>query len=86
MNAEQYADYIDNCTPKEYKAIVKGNAYRWANTSLPNFLRTFELTPKDSNVDAYSKQQRIEIRNICDEEAKKGGYRLAHVLNTFFKK
>lgn len=86
MNAEQYADYIDNCTPKEYKAIVKGNAYRWANTSLPNFLRTFELTPKDSNVDAYSKQQRIEIRNICDEEAKKGGYRLAHVLNTIFKK
>ena len=84
--AEQYADAIDKATPKEYKAIVKGNAYRWADGSLPNFLRTFELTPKDSNIDAYPKAQRIEIRNICDEEAMKAGYRLAHVLNTIFKK
>ena len=84
--AEQYADAVDKATPKEYKAIVKGTAYRWADTSLPNFLRTFELTPKDSNVDAYSKKTRLEIRDICDEEAMKGGYRLAHVLNTIFKK
>lgn len=84
--AEQYADAVDKATPKEYKAIVKGTAYRWADTSLPNFLRTFELTPKDSNVDAYSKKTCLEIRDICDEEAMKGGYRLAHVLNTIFKK
>ena len=84
--AEQYADAVDKATPKEYKAIVKGTAYRWADTSLPNFLRTFELTPKDSNVDAYSKKTRLEIRDICDEEAMKGGYRLAHVLNTIFTK
>lgn len=84
--AEQYADAIDTATPKQIKKIVKGTAYSWANKSLPNFLRTFELTPKGSNVDAYTKEQRLEMRDICDEEAMKAGYRLAHVLNQIFSK
>ena len=71
---------------KEIKKICKGTPYKWAVTSLPNAERTFELTPKDSNIQKYSKKQREEMRRIVDEEAVKAGYRLAYVMNQIFKK
>ena len=47
--------------------------------------QTFELTPKGSNKQKYSKKTREEMRRICDEEAVKAGYRLAFVMNQIFK-
>ena len=71
---------------KEVKKICKGTPYKWAVTSLPNAEATFELTPAGSNKQKYSKQARLEMRRIADEEAVKAGYRLAYVMNQIFKK
>ena len=72
-------------SPKEIKKICKGTPYKWAVTSLPHAEQTFELTPKGSNKQKYSKKTREEMRRICDEEAVKAGYRLAFVMNQIFK-
>ena len=71
---------------KKIKKICKGTPYKWAVSSLPSAERTFEFTPKGSNVQKYSKADREEMRRICDEEAVKAGYRLAYVMNQIFSK
>ena len=73
-------------SPKEIKKICKGTPYKWAVTSLPNAEKTFELSPKGSNKQKYTKETRLEMRRIADEEAIKAGYRLAYVMNEIFKK
>ena len=84
--ASTYADKMATLSEKEIKKVCKGNAYKWAATSLPNAEKTFELTPKGSNKQKYSKKTREEMRRICDEQAVKAGYRLAYVMNQIFKK
>ncbi len=84
--ASYYADKMATLSAKEIKKVCKGNAYKWAVTSLPNAEKTFELTPKGSNKQKYSKKTREEMRRISDEQAVKAGYRLAHVMNQIFKK
>ena len=86
MNVSQYADKMATLSEKEVKKICKGTPYKWAVTSLPNAEATFELTPAGSNKQKYSKQARLEMRRIADEEAVKAGYRLAYVMNQIFKK
>ena len=81
-----YANKMATLSEKEIKKICKGTPYKWAVTSLPNALRTFELTPKGSNVQKYSKDDLLEMRRISDEEILKAGYRLAYVMNQIFKK
>ena len=81
-----YANKMATLSDKEVKKICKGTPYKWAVTSLPNAERTFELTPKGSNVQKYTKEERIEMRRISDEEILKAGYRLAYVMNQIFKK
>lgn len=81
-----YADKMATLTPKQIKKICKGTPYKWAVTSLPHAEATFELTPKGSNVQKYTKAQRLEMQRIVDEEVLKAGYRLAHVMNQIFKK
>lgn len=84
--ATHYANKMATHTPKEIKKICKGSPYKWAITSLPNAERTFELTPKGSNIQRYSKKDRLEMQRICDEQAVKAGYRLAYVMNQIFAK
>lgn len=84
--ATYYANKMATLSEKEIKRICKGTPYKWAVSSLPNAERTFELTPKGSNVQKYSKADREEMRRICDEEAVKAGYRLAYVMNQIFSK
>ena len=81
-----YANKMATLSEKEIKKICKGTPYKWAVTSLPNAERTFELTPKGSNVQKYTKEERLEMRCISDEEILKAGYRLAYVMNQIFKK
>lgn len=81
-----YANKMATLSEKEIKKICKGTPYKWAVTSLPNAERTFELTPKGSNVQKYSKADHLEMRQISDEEILKAGYRLAYVMNQIFKK
>ena len=81
-----YANKMATLSEKEIKKICKGTPYKWAVTSLPHAERTFELTPKGSNVQKYSKADRLEMRQISDEEILKAGYRLAYVMNQIFKK
>ena len=81
-----YANKMATLSEKEIKKICKGTPYKWAVTSLPNAERTFELTPKGSNVQKYTKDERVEMRRISDEEILKAGYRLAYVMNQIFKK
>ena len=81
-----YANKMATLSEKEIKKICKGTPYKWAVSSLPHAERTFELTPKGSNVQKYSKATREEMRKIVDEEAVKAGYRLAYVMNQIFKK
>ena len=84
--ATTYANKMATLSEKEIKKICKGTPYKWAVASLPNAEATFELTPKGSNVQKYSKKDREEMRRICDEEAIKAGYRLAYVMNQIFSK
>lgn len=83
--ASYYADKMATLSPKEIKKICKGTPYKWAVSSLSHAEATFELTPKGSNKQKYSKATREEMRRICDEEAVKAGYRLAFVMNQIFK-
>ena len=83
--ADRFVKAYDTYTPKEIKKICKGTPYKWAVTSLPNAERTFELTPKGSNVQKYTKDERVEMRRISDEEILKAGYRLAALLNDVLK-
>ena len=83
--ASYYADKMATLSPKEIKKICKGTPYKWAVSSLSHAEATFELTPKGSNKQKYSKATREEMRRICDEEAVKAGYRLAYVMNQIFK-
>ena len=83
--ADRFVKAYDTYSPKEIKKICKGNPFKWAVTSLPHAEQTFELTPAGSNKQKYSKQTRLEMQRICDEEAVKAGYRLAFVMNQIFK-
>ena len=84
--ASYYADKMATLSETEIKKICKGTPYKWAVASLPHAEQTFELTPKGSNMQKYSKKDRLEMRRIVDEEAVKAGYRLAYVMNQIFKK
>ena len=84
--ADYYATKMATLSEKEIKKICKGTPYKWAVKSLPHAERTFELTPKGSNVQKYTKEERLEMRRICDVEILNAGYRLAYVMNQIFKK
>ena len=86
MTVDEYADKMATLSEKEIKKICKGTPYKWAVTSLPHAEATFELTPAGSNKQKYSKETRLEMQRICDEEIIKAGYRLAYVMNQIFKK
>lgn len=85
MNVSEYADKMATLSEKEIKKICKGTPCKWAVVSVRNAERSRELTYDGSNVQKYTKAQRLEMRDLADTEAIKAGYRLAYVMNQIFK-
>ena len=79
---QQYADKLDNYTPKQIKKVTSGWLEDWLEESGRGVRPTLEwVKPGDYlDVDFIEKAQ-----PLAHEQLQKAGYRLAKVLNIFFK-
>lgn len=84
-SATDIRDNIDVLTADEIALIQTGTPADWAHQNALDMQETFELLPKGCNVEELSPETVEKITRLSDRQIQRGGYRLAHILNTIFK-
>ena len=83
---EKYIANVDKVTPKQAKKWTKGTLDDWARDIIKQAHRSYQITPKGTDVANMTKEQQAKVLELSDEMAMKAAYRLAYVLNTIFAK
>ena len=76
------SDAIDSCSPKEIAEIQAGNIYDWGKDSATASRATRKYR-EGAQIDRREFVE--EFSDLLDSQIRKGGYRLAKVLNDIFK-
>ena len=75
------AHMADNCSPRQIKAISKGDVYDWAKASAIDCWPSHNVKPNAELSSYYP----YEMRPLVLKQLRNGGYRLAAMLNDIFK-
>ena len=75
------AFFVDNASPKEIKAIAKGDVYDWAKAAAIDSWPSHNIEPNAQLSALYP----YEMRPLCYRQLRNAGYRLAALLNDIFK-
>ena len=86
LKCDQIADKYDTLTDAEIAAICEGNANDWAAVNTVEMREIYTLLPMHSEVTEVSEQNHARMKEIAMQQALRGGYRLAKVLNEIFSK
>jgi hypothetical protein len=82
---EKYFDRMEKLTPSQAKRVTKGDAYKWTQQTADTARECFKLTPANSDIAKFTKEQRAAIHRKADRQMQLAAYRLAAVLNDIFK-
>ena len=77
-----WREQIDRCSKSERVAITVGDVYDWFIESHAISKRIYEGTPQGSN---QSWDYMFEWYPTVEEQMRRGGYRLAYILNNIYK-
>ena len=83
--ADKFLEVCDTYNEKQIKKVQKGNASKWGIENGRAMVRTYECWEDGDDVKKMTKEQREAIDEIVFGQLRKGGYRLAAVLNNIFK-
>lgn len=82
--ADEVAEKIDNASKKERKEIVKGDVVDWLNDMVKRNAQIHEWNKPGVEV---MRDDTVELSTeLVNRQMRDGGYRLAHLLNTYFGK
>ena len=84
LNCDQIAEKYDTLTVEQIAAICKGNPDDWAAVNAVEMREIYTLLPVHSEVTEVSKENHERMKQIAMQQALRGGYRLAKVLNEIF--
>ena len=86
LKCDQIAEKYDTLCDAEIAAICEGNANDWAAVNAVEMREIYTLLPMHSEVTEVSEQNHARMKEITMQQALRGGYRLAKVLNEIFSK
>lgn len=86
MKCDQIAEKYDTLTEAEIAAICQGKPNDWATVNAIEMREIYTLLPMHSEVTEISEQNHAQMKEIAMQQALRGGYRLAKVLNEIFSK
>ena len=86
MKCDQIAEKYDTLTEAEIAAICQGKPNDWATVNAIEMREIYTLLPMHSEVTEISEQNHARMKEIAMQQALRGGYRLAKVLNEIFSK
>ena len=82
--ADEVAEKIDNASKKERKEILKGDIVDWLNDMVKRNAQIHEWNKPGVEV---MRDDTVELSTeLVNRQMRDGGYRLAHLLNTYFGK
>ena len=84
LKCDQIAEKYDTLTVEQIAAICKGNPDDWAAVNAVEMREIYTLLPVHSEVTEVSKENHERMKQIAMQQALRGGYRLAKVLNEIF--
>lgn len=79
---KQYAEKLDTYSKKEIKRVTKGWVEDWHSDAAVDIRPAIHWSPEGSALDADFDKKALPLAEL---ELRKAGYRLAKVLNIFFK-
>ena len=79
---KQYAEKLDTYSKKEIKCVTKGWVEEWHSDAAVDIRAAINWSPDGSELDVEFDKKALPLAEL---ELQKAGYRLAKVLNKFFK-
>ncbi len=86
LTADAIAAKYDTLSAEEIAAICAGTPDDWAKQSAVEMREIYELLPMGSELKDVPEQTHERLKEITTRQLLRGGYRLAHVMNTIFSK
>lgn len=86
MRCDEIAAKYDTLTDAEIAAICAGTPDDWAKVNAQEMREIYDLLPMGSELTKVSEENNARMREITIQQMLRGGYRLAHVMNTIFSK
>ena len=83
--ADKFLEVCDTYNEKQIKKVCKGTALRWGMENGANMVKTYECWEDGDDLKSMPKEQIEVIDELVIGQLRKGGYRLASVLNNIFK-
>lgn len=82
-SASEWCYYIGNCSKAEQAELVKGTPREWVADNARNCIIAYDIIRPDAKI---TDPEFFAGNELATKQLQKGGYRLAHVLNTIFDK
>lgn len=80
-----YQEQLDRTSPEDHAAIISGNLVDWIEGNAKIIRPIYDILTPDRVFDKAESFDIIQqMSEISDNQILKGGYRVAHVLNTIF--
>jgi hypothetical protein len=86
MKCDHIAAKYDTLTEAEIAAICEGTPNDWALTNAEQMREIYTLLPVHCEVTELPAQNHERMEQIVRQQALRGGYRLAKILNEIFSK
>ena len=86
MKCDEIAAKYDTLTEAEIAQICEGNPNDWALANAEQMREIYTLLPMHSEVTTLPEQNHERMNQIVVQQALRGGYRLAKILNEIFSK
>ena len=77
---------IDTLTEEQIAEICQGTPNDWALVNAEQMREIYTLLPVHSEITEISEQNHARMEEIVRQQALRGGYRLAKILNEIFSK
>ena len=80
-SVSEWGRYLGHCTKEERAEMVEGTPREWVADNARNCIVAYDIVRPDENV---SDPDRYRGNLLAEQQLQKGGFRLAHVLNSIF--
>ena len=80
-SVSEWCRYLGHCTKEERAEMVEGTPREWVADNARNCIVAYDIVRPDENV---SDPDRYRGNLLAEQQLQKGGFRLAHVLNSIF--
>ena len=80
-SVSEWCRYLGHCTKEERAEMVEGTPREWVADNALNCIVAYDIVRPDENV---SDPDRYRGNLLAEQQLQKGGFRLAHVLNSIF--